>query len=175
MANGTRVNYDRLVRSALHPTEWRIIQALCEDVSRMEGVAWAGLTEAESSPRWLAFAGSEEQVPLEPEADQVFHQLEAECPPTTALVALEPARPRRTYLCGIVLPAGLTLVVVPNPDSASGAEGAVRAACAGLHRLRDSFPAGQPPPSGMPPASSPPPTPLPTWDWVPLPGARRKS
>lgn len=41
--------------------------------------------------------------------------------------------------------------------------------------LRASLPLGQPPPSGTPPAQSPPPTPLNAWDWLPLPGVRRRS
>jgi hypothetical protein len=43
------------------------LHALVDDLAAADGVAWAGVTEAEPSPRWIAFAGPEAHAPLEPD------------------------------------------------------------------------------------------------------------
>jgi len=159
------------MRAALHLAEWQALQAIVDDLGRADGVAWAGLTEAEPAPAWLAFAGADVHAPLEPDRDQGFVQLEGACPVGTAVVALAPPRPGRAYLCGLLLPQGLALVVVPEAsDPADGAGNALRVA---LARLRAALPSGPPPADGaLPPPTPPtPPTPLSAWAWLPLPGS----
>jgi hypothetical protein len=161
------------MRNTLHIGTWRALQAICDDLSQMDGVVWAGITEAEGEPRWLAFAGASPHVPVVPDPDQQFEQLQGELPPATAVVVLAPPRPGRAYLCGLVLPEGLTLVVVPDPDDSAAEAGAQRATGAGLHRIRNVLPPVQAPGGGMPPAPSKPtpPTPASAWDWIPVPGS----
>lgn len=92
--------YDLLVRQTLHETVWQAIQAECDRLVFLDDVLWAGATETEPKPRWLAFAGPDEHAPLNPEADQAFSQvpLPVRCSPGLALLTLKPPRPRRDYL-----------------------------------------------------------------------------
>jgi hypothetical protein len=161
------------MRTTLHITVWQALQAICDDLLQTDGVVWVGITEAELEPRWLAFAGAAPHAPVVPDPDQRFEQLECELPPATAVVALAPLRPGRAYLCGLVLPEGLTLVVVPDPDDSAAKVGAQRATGEGLVRIRNLLPPAQAPSGGMPPAPSKPTPPAPSsaWDWIPLPGS----
>jgi hypothetical protein len=162
------------MRRTLHTTEWQVLQAICDTLADTDEIVWAGVTEAEAMPRWLAFSGSNEHSPLEPEPDQVFEQLSGENPPGTVVVALSPRRPRREYLCGLLLPLGLTLVAVPDATVPSWIVVAQRAIRSALEQLRDSLPVGGLPPSGAPPQPPPPAGPAHAWDWIPIPGSRKK-
>ena len=152
-----------------------MIQAACERLAGMTGIVWAGATEAELVPRWVAFAGSDSHAPLEPESDQVFRQVQSEDPAGSVIVEIHPARRGRAYSCGILFPSGLTLVAVPDPDSPAPPVVIANALRDALRALRQALPRGPLPPGGGPPGQPPPgTTPSHAWAWVSLPPSPRK-
>jgi hypothetical protein len=165
------------VRATLHEAVWQAIQAECNRLAQLDEVLWAGATETKPKPRWLAFAGADEHAPLNPEDDQVLSQVRGRCPPWHALLTVEPPRPRRDYFLGLLVPAGITLVVVPDRTCPKLEEALCGAITDPLRALEKVLPVGTlGTPSKLtlaasfqPPPSSSPPTPAHAWAWVPVP------
>src|SRR5262245_53201747 len=102
------------MRTAIHPNEWRTLQAACERLSAAPGVVWVGVTASDGPSGWLAFAGGDEHAPFRPDPDQHFREI-PNGEPDIGVVELVPPRAGRTFACGMLLSAGLMLIAVPDP------------------------------------------------------------
>ena len=156
------------MRAALHPTEWEILEATCAGLRAGCDVVWAGIAQTRLDPRWIAFSGVDAHMPLPPEPDQGWRELEGRLP-DTIVAFLDPARPRRSYICGLLPRIALTVVAVPGPTSS--AEQVASDVCAALERLSAVAPAGSPGP-GFRLCAAHHFGPLHAWDWLSIPSGR---
>ena len=103
------------MRVGLHANEWKVLETTCAKLTSTPDIAWAGIAETKLEPTWIAFSGADEDVPLPPEQDQGFRELEPVPPgitiallraPTTAPdVRLRPGRSAANQSCR--RPAGI--------------------------------------------------------------------